>query len=62
MPDERVVQLGQERPGVCDQTGLRQRGEVRAAAADLSRVLETVPKGRNAFEGLTTQRVYALFA
>jgi ectoine hydroxylase-related dioxygenase (phytanoyl-CoA dioxygenase family) len=43
-------------------SGLMTPGEVRAAAADLGRVLETVPKGRNAFEGLTTQRVYALFA
>ena len=32
VPGERVVQLGQERPGVRDQVGLRQRGEVRAAA------------------------------
>jgi ectoine hydroxylase-related dioxygenase (phytanoyl-CoA dioxygenase family) len=43
-------------------SGLMTPGEVQAAAADLGRVLETVPKGRNTFEGLTTQRVYALFA
>jgi ectoine hydroxylase-related dioxygenase (phytanoyl-CoA dioxygenase family) len=36
--------------------------DVQSAAADLRRVLETVPTGRNAFEGLTTQRIYALFA
>jgi ectoine hydroxylase-related dioxygenase (phytanoyl-CoA dioxygenase family) len=36
--------------------------EVRGAAADLGRVLEAVPTGRNAFEGLSTRRIYALFA
>ena len=36
--------------------------EVAAARADLSRVLQATPTGRNAFEGRTTQRVYALFA
>jgi ectoine hydroxylase-related dioxygenase (phytanoyl-CoA dioxygenase family) len=36
--------------------------EVRSAAADLRRVLEAVPTGRNAFEGLSTRRIYALFA
>jgi ectoine hydroxylase-related dioxygenase (phytanoyl-CoA dioxygenase family) len=43
-------------------SGLMTAADVRSAAADLGRVLEAVPKGRNAFEGLTTQRVYALFA
>ena len=43
-------------------SGLMTAADVRAAAADLSRVLEAVPTGRNAFEGLSTQRVYALFA
>jgi ectoine hydroxylase-related dioxygenase (phytanoyl-CoA dioxygenase family) len=43
-------------------SGLMTAADVRAAAADLGRVLETVPTGRNAFEGMTTQRVYALFA
>src|SRR6202035_1377810 len=36
--------------------------DVRMARADLGRVLEATPTGRNAFEGLATQRVYALFA
>ena len=36
--------------------------EVAAARADLSRVLQATPTGRNAFEGRSTQRVYALFA
>jgi ectoine hydroxylase-related dioxygenase (phytanoyl-CoA dioxygenase family) len=43
-------------------SGLLTATEVRSAAADLRRVLEAVPRGRNAFEGLTTQRIYALFA
>jgi ectoine hydroxylase-related dioxygenase (phytanoyl-CoA dioxygenase family) len=43
-------------------SGLITPDEVRAAADDLDRVLRTVPTGRNAFEGHTTQRVYALFA
>jgi ectoine hydroxylase-related dioxygenase (phytanoyl-CoA dioxygenase family) len=43
-------------------SGLLTPAEVQGAAADLRRVLETVPTGRNFFEGLTTQRVYALFA
>jgi ectoine hydroxylase-related dioxygenase (phytanoyl-CoA dioxygenase family) len=36
--------------------------EVAAARADLSRVLQATPTGRNDFEGRATQRVYALFA
>jgi ectoine hydroxylase-related dioxygenase (phytanoyl-CoA dioxygenase family) len=36
--------------------------ELAAARADLSRVLQATPTGRNAFEGRSTQRVYALFA
>jgi ectoine hydroxylase-related dioxygenase (phytanoyl-CoA dioxygenase family) len=43
-------------------SGLLSPAQVRGAAADLRRVLETVPTGRNFFEGLATQRVYALFA
>jgi ectoine hydroxylase-related dioxygenase (phytanoyl-CoA dioxygenase family) len=43
-------------------SGLLSKNDVRAAAADLHRVLEAVPTGRNLFEGLATQRVYALFA
>jgi ectoine hydroxylase-related dioxygenase (phytanoyl-CoA dioxygenase family) len=43
-------------------SGLLTADAVRSAAADLRRVLEAVPRGRNAFEGLTTQRIYALFA
>jgi ectoine hydroxylase-related dioxygenase (phytanoyl-CoA dioxygenase family) len=35
---------------------------VEAKKADLERILRTVPSGRDDFEGLATQRVYALFA
>jgi ectoine hydroxylase-related dioxygenase (phytanoyl-CoA dioxygenase family) len=43
-------------------SGLMTPDEVEVARADLTRVLETTPAGRNFFEGLATQRVYALFA
>ena len=36
--------------------------DVAAKKADLRRVLDSVPTGRNDFEGYSTQRVYALFA
>jgi ectoine hydroxylase-related dioxygenase (phytanoyl-CoA dioxygenase family) len=43
-------------------TGLLSPAEVAAARADLSRVLQATPTGRNDFEGRATQRIYALFA
>src|SRR5215831_18886709 len=43
-------------------SGLMSERDVEAARADLGRVLEATPKGRNHFEGFDTQRVYALFA
>ena len=43
-------------------SGMMPAGDVQSARADLSRVLEATPTGRNAFEGFDTQRVYALFA
>ena len=43
-------------------SGLMSDHEVEAARADLGRVLEQTPTGRNEFEGFATQRVYALFA
>jgi ectoine hydroxylase-related dioxygenase (phytanoyl-CoA dioxygenase family) len=43
-------------------SGVLTAAEVRAATADLRRVLAAVPLGRNAFEGRSTQRIYALFA
>ncbi len=36
--------------------------DVQAARQDLGRVLEATRTGRNAFEGFSTQRIYALFA
>ena len=43
-------------------SGLMAQADLQAARADLSRVLDTTPTGRNPFEGFATQRVYALFA
>jgi ectoine hydroxylase-related dioxygenase (phytanoyl-CoA dioxygenase family) len=43
-------------------TGMMADADVRAARADLDRVLAATPTGRNPFEGYATQRVYALFA
>jgi ectoine hydroxylase-related dioxygenase (phytanoyl-CoA dioxygenase family) len=43
-------------------TGMMDEAGIDAARADLDRVLRATPTGRNAFEGFTTQRVYALFA
>jgi ectoine hydroxylase-related dioxygenase (phytanoyl-CoA dioxygenase family) len=43
-------------------SGLMSERDVAAARADLGRVLDTTPTGRNAFEGFATKRVYALFA
>jgi ectoine hydroxylase-related dioxygenase (phytanoyl-CoA dioxygenase family) len=43
-------------------SGLMSADDVGTARADLGRVLEATRTGRNAFEGFTTQRVYALFA
>jgi ectoine hydroxylase-related dioxygenase (phytanoyl-CoA dioxygenase family) len=41
---------------------LMSAGQVKAARDDLGRVLAATRTGRNAFEGFSTQRVYALFA
>jgi ectoine hydroxylase-related dioxygenase (phytanoyl-CoA dioxygenase family) len=43
-------------------TDLMPPDDLAAARADLERVLQVTPTGRNAFEGHATQRVYALFA
>jgi ectoine hydroxylase-related dioxygenase (phytanoyl-CoA dioxygenase family) len=43
-------------------SGMMADDVVRAARADLDRVLSATPTGRNTFEGYATQRVYALFA
>jgi ectoine hydroxylase-related dioxygenase (phytanoyl-CoA dioxygenase family) len=43
-------------------TDMMSDADVQTARADLDRVLGTTKTGRNAFEGYSTQRVYALFA
>lgn len=43
-------------------SGLLSDAGAAAARADLGRILDTTPAGRNAFEGFSTQRVYALLA
>jgi ectoine hydroxylase-related dioxygenase (phytanoyl-CoA dioxygenase family) len=43
-------------------SGMMAEADVQAARADLGRVLEATRAGRNAFEGYSTQRIYALFA
>ncbi len=43
-------------------SGLMNDEDVRRARADLLRILAATPTGRNAFEGFSTRRVYALFA
>jgi ectoine hydroxylase-related dioxygenase (phytanoyl-CoA dioxygenase family) len=43
-------------------SGLMPPQDVAAARADLGRILQAAPTGRNAFEGHSTQRIYALFA
>ena len=43
-------------------TGMIDAAGVHAARADLDRVLQSTPTGRNSFEGYDTKRIYALFA
>jgi ectoine hydroxylase-related dioxygenase (phytanoyl-CoA dioxygenase family) len=43
-------------------SGIISDAEVDAARTDLDRVLRATRTGRNAFEGFSTQRIYALFA
>jgi ectoine hydroxylase-related dioxygenase (phytanoyl-CoA dioxygenase family) len=43
-------------------TGMMAPQSARDAHADLDRLLRTTRTGRNAFEGYSTQRIYALFA
>jgi ectoine hydroxylase-related dioxygenase (phytanoyl-CoA dioxygenase family) len=50
------------RDGYVVVSGMMGDGDVTAARADLGRVLEVTRTGRNAFEGFSTQRIYALFA
>ena len=42
--------------------GLLSPAEAASARAELTRLLDAIPEGRNAFEGFKTRRIYALFA
>jgi len=42
--------------------GILSRDEAAAKRAELTRILESTPQGRNDFEGHDTKRIYALFA
>ncbi len=50
------------RDGYVVVSGMMAAADVEAARADLGRVLAATRTGRNAFEGFSTQRIYALFA
>lgn len=50
------------RDGYVIVSGMLSEAEAGAARADLGRILDMTPTGRNAFEGFATQRVYALLA
>jgi ectoine hydroxylase-related dioxygenase (phytanoyl-CoA dioxygenase family) len=51
-----------ERDGYAIVEGVLSPEETRAKRAELTRVLDTTPYGRNDFEGFTTRRIYALYA
>lgn len=57
-----TVVAGLEVDGYVVVEGFLSPDEVAATRADLRGVLAATPTGRNDFEGLATQRVYALFA
>jgi ectoine hydroxylase-related dioxygenase (phytanoyl-CoA dioxygenase family) len=50
------------RDGYVVVSGMMADADLEAARADLGRVLAATKTGRNAFEGFSTQRIYALFA
>ena len=51
-----------DRDGYAIIEGYLDPGDVASKKADLRRVLDSVPTGRNDFEGYSTRRIYALFA
>ena len=51
-----------DRDGYAVVEGVLSREEAAAKRAELTRVLQETPTGRNDFEGFKTQRIYALFA
>jgi ectoine hydroxylase-related dioxygenase (phytanoyl-CoA dioxygenase family) len=58
--DEVVAAL--EAEGYAIVEGILSPEETRAKRAELTRILESTPTGRNNFEGFSTRRIYALFA
>ena len=58
---ERVLE-DLDRDGYSIIEGYLDPADVSAKKADLQRVLDAVPTGRNDFEGFSTRRIYALFA
>jgi ectoine hydroxylase-related dioxygenase (phytanoyl-CoA dioxygenase family) len=48
--------------GYCIVEGMLTKKQVKDTRADLLEILGFTPKGRNDFEGYSTQRIYALFA
>jgi ectoine hydroxylase-related dioxygenase (phytanoyl-CoA dioxygenase family) len=51
-----------DRDGYAIVEGILSPDETRAKRAELTRILEETPTGRNDFEGFSTRRIYALFA
>ena len=58
--DEIVASL--EADGFAVIEGILSQQEVSAIRSDLTEILNTLPTGRNDFEGFSTRRIYALFA
>ena len=58
--DEVIAAL--DRDGYAIVEGILSPEETRAIRDDLTRILATLPTGRNDFEGFATRRIYALFA
>jgi ectoine hydroxylase-related dioxygenase (phytanoyl-CoA dioxygenase family) len=51
-----------DRDGYAIVEGLVSRADAARIRAELSQLLETIPTGRNDFEGFHTRRIYAIFA
>ena len=58
--DEIVASLKSDGFAVVE--GVLSHQEVSAIRADLTKILSSLPTGRNDFEGFSTRRIYALFA
>jgi len=56
------VRAALEEDGFAVVEGLLTREEAAAKRAEITRILESTPTGRNDFEGHDTKRIYALFA